>query len=387
MGNDEKKSILKDAWKEVLGVETAGDDDNFFEAGGDSIKAVQLVGWLVQKGLKLDMLKIYTNPVLSELSDMLEETTPMAVPSEMLNKENLNSFMNDPTGSEILKRASDMGYTIPGYNAPQQLCTPEQQAQAQQLCTPEQQAQAQQLCTPVPQQQYAYMPQPIMMIPVMIPVYSWPVYGGYYNYLNPAQPLTPGQLCTPGQQPQQLCTPVPQQLCTPGQQPQQLCTPGPQPQQLCTPVPQQLCSPGQQPQQLCSPGPQPQQLCSPGPQPQQLCTPGPQPQQLCTPGQQAQTPYMAIPVEKPIDNPNTIKINEPKLGKVTQSPEAALDTVLRGIFPQGYDRSRNLVEQGMTSFNFMQIITRCAEQGYRVKLVDIVKDPVFDKIVAAMETE
>jgi aryl carrier-like protein len=96
---------------------------------------------------------------------------------------------------------------------------------------------------------------------------------------------------------------------------------------------------------------------------------------------------MAIPVEKPIDNPNTIKINEPKLGKVTQSPEAALDTVLRGIFPQGYDRSRNLVEQGMTSFNFMQIITRCAEQGYRVKLVDIVKDPVFDKIVAAMETE
>ena len=383
MGIEEKKSFLKEAWKEVLGVESAEEGDNFFETGGDSIKAVQLVGWLVQKGLKLDMLKIYTNPILSELVDMLEETTPMAVPSEMLNKENLDSFMKDPTGSEILKRVSEMGYSIPGYNAPQttgsqtdqqpqQLCTPEQQIQPQQLCTPQQQLQPQQLCTPqqqlqpqqlcTPQQQIqpqlqlplqsAFMPRPVMMIPVMIPVYAMPVYGDYYNYPNPAQFFAPWQSGMP--QPQQLCTPQQQIL----------------PQQLCTPQQQA------QPQQLCSP----QQL-----QPQQLCTP--QTAGMGTQANAGQTPYMAIPVEKPIDNPNTIKINEPKLGKVTQSPEAALDTVLRGIFPQGYDRGRNLVEQGMTSFNFMQIITRCAEQGYRVKLMDIVKDPVFDKIAAAMKTE
>ena len=358
MGTEEKKSILKEAWKEVLGVESAEDEANFFEAGGDSIKAVQLVGWLVQKGLKLDMLKIYTNPVLSELADMLVETTPMAVPSEMLNKDNLDSFMNDPTGSEILKRVSEMGYSIPGYNSqqvtgsqttqqPQQLCTPEQQAQPQQLCTPQQQVQPQQLCTPQQQVQpmalhSSYMPQPIMLFPVMIPVYALPINQDYSNFLNLAKLFTSWQSGMLQTQPQQLCTPQQQA----------------------------------QPQQLCSP----QQL-----QPQQLCTP-----QTAGMGMQANTgqmPYMAIPVEKPIDNPNTIKINEPKLGKVTQSPEAALDTVLRGIFPQGYDRNRNLVEQGMTSFNFMQIITRCGEQGYRVKLQDIIKDPVFDNIVASMKTE
>ena len=96
MTKEEKRSLFERAWKEVFGVDTVKDEDSFFDLGGDSIKGVQLVGWLIQKGLKLDMLKIYISPTVAELVDALEETQPMAVPSEMLTKDNFQTFMNDP---------------------------------------------------------------------------------------------------------------------------------------------------------------------------------------------------------------------------------------------------------------------------------------------------
>lgn len=51
---------------------------------GDSIKAIQLISWLMQKGVKLDMLKIFTAPVLGEMAESLEETKPMFVPKERI---------------------------------------------------------------------------------------------------------------------------------------------------------------------------------------------------------------------------------------------------------------------------------------------------------------
>ena len=69
------------------------------------------------------------------------------------------------------------------------------------------------------------------------------------------------------------------------------------------------------------------------------------------------------------------------------APEDALDTVLGGILTQGYDKQENLLEQGLTSFGLMQLVTRCAEQGYRVKIEDIMKDPTFSGIVENMKTE
>ena len=132
--------------------------------------------------------------------------------------------------------------------------------------------------------------------------------------------------------------------------------------------------------------------------PQQLCTPqqgGYMPQQPYMPQQQmgmpptagGYVPYMAFPTDKPIENPNLIRINEPKLGAVTRSPEDALDVVLSGIFPEGYDKQTNLFEQGLDSFKVMQIVTRAGEEGYRLHMQDIMKDPTFKGIVAAMKTE
>ena len=295
MTKNEKKELFVQAWKSVFGVDTVNDDDNFFEVGGDSIKGVQLVGWLTQKGLKLDMLKIYTAPTVEELVDALEETQPMAVPSELLTKDNVNRFMQDP----VVQQAMSNMYQMP---------MPGQQAQP-------------------------YM-----------------------------QPMGYGQ---------------PVQTCTPPMgygQPMQLCTPpmgyGP-PMQLCM----QPMGYGQ-PMQLCM-----QPMCYG--QPMQLCTPSAgQPIQGGT-----HQPYMGFPVGAPISNPNVIQISEPQLGNVTRSPEDALDFVLTTILPNGYNKQDSLISQGMNSFNVMQLITRCAEQGYRLKIEEVIKDPTFSGIVSSMKTK
>ena len=295
MTKNEKKELFVQAWKSVFGVDTVNDDDNFFEVGGDSIKGVQLVGWLTQKGLKLDMLKIYTAPTVEELVDALEETQPMAVPSELLTKDNVNRFMQDP----VVQQAMSNMYQMP---------MPGQQAQP-------------------------YM-----------------------------QPMGYGQ---------------PVQTCTPPAgygQPMQLCM-----QPMCYVQPMQLCTPPMgygQPMQLCM---QPMYYG----QPMQLCTPSAgQPIQGGT-----HQPYMGFPVGAPISNPNVIQISEPQLGNVTRSPEDALDFVLTTILPNGYNKQDSLISQGMNSFNVMQLITRCAEQGYRLKIEEVIKDPTFSGIVSSMKTK
>ena len=93
--------------------------------------------------------------------------------------------------------------------------------------------------------------------------------------------------------------------------------------------------------------------------------------------------YQAHAVDQPIENPFTMKIPEPYVGKPSKTPEEVLMDVLTGIEPK-FDPSANLMEQGFTSLNLMQIVTRCAEQGYRVQLQDLIMDPVFDGIVVHM---
>lgn len=87
MTKTEMKDLLREAWKEVFDTEEVSDDADFFKEGGDSIKAVQLSSWLVQKGIKLDLGKIFYTPVFSQLADTLEETDPMYVPDQLMTRE------------------------------------------------------------------------------------------------------------------------------------------------------------------------------------------------------------------------------------------------------------------------------------------------------------
>ncbi len=78
-----------------------------------------------------------------------------------------------------------------------------------------------------------------------------------------------------------------------------------------------------------------------------------------------------------------MEIPTPYVGKPVRPADAVLTEVLNSISP-GFDLSENLMEQGLTSFNAMQIVTRCAEQGYRVQLNDVIINPTFEGIVSRM---
>jgi amino acid adenylation domain-containing protein len=64
-------------WKEVLGSTPRSLDQNFFEAGGDSIKAIRMIGRLKEAGYPmLTVANLYANPTISLLSSFLEGTEP-----------------------------------------------------------------------------------------------------------------------------------------------------------------------------------------------------------------------------------------------------------------------------------------------------------------------
>ncbi len=60
---------IKSVWAQTFGLKLyeVNDESNFFEDGGDSIKAIQFSAALSQESLYLNTNKIYINPVLSEL--------------------------------------------------------------------------------------------------------------------------------------------------------------------------------------------------------------------------------------------------------------------------------------------------------------------------------
>ena len=148
MKPEEKITLLKQAWKEVFGVDEVADDADFFEEGGDSIMAVQLSSWLVQKGVKLDLGKIFYTPVLSDMAETLEETDAMFVPEELLTKDIMQKKLD-----EVMQEPSS-----PQGDDDQQICDPETMEQEgtapdQQICDPETMQPAgtapdQQICDP-----------------------------------------------------------------------------------------------------------------------------------------------------------------------------------------------------------------------------------------------
>ena len=417
MTKKEMKELFAQAWKEVFQVEDVKDDDDFFELGGDSIKGVQIITWLLQKGIKLEAMKVFTEPTFGELCEYLEETKPMYVPESIVTKEKAGKASPSPataqqgqlcTPEQMMAAQQGQLCTPQQMMAAQQgqLCTPEQMMAAQQgqLCTPEQMMAAQQgqLCTPeqmmAAQQGQLCTPQQMMA-------------AQQSQLCTPQQMMAAqqGQLCTPQQmmaaQQGQLCTPEQMmaaqqgQLCTPQQmmaaQQGQLCTP----QQMMAAQQGQLCTPEQmmaaQQNQLCTP--QQGQLCTPQEiraEQNQLCTIASQlsmllssivPPMVAPMGMPAQQKPDVYEVDKPIENPNVIAIEEPHVGVPTKSPEEALAIVFSLIFPQGYGKDENLFEKGLDSFKIMQIVTRAAENGYRIKMQDIFKNPTFNGIVGVME--
>ena len=355
MDKNEMKELLVQAWKEVFQVDEVTDDADFFDVGGDSIMAVQLSAWLIQKGVKLDLADVFMTPVFGELAEKLTETKPVYIPEAMLTKEIAAKEMGFSSVEEAQaaeRRNLGLG--------DQQVCTPEEGLGGQQVCTP---MDNQQVCSPMGGQQ------------VCTPMGNQQV----------CTPMGGQQVCTPMGN-QQVCSPMGyQQICSPMGY-QQICSPMGY-QQICMPMGyQQVCTPMGN-QQVCSPMGN-QQVCSPMGN-QQVCTPMGN-QQVCNPaGGPGMVPpqiakYLSKEVDKPIENPNVIKIEKAKLGAKEKAPDVALMDVMTGLLPN-FNKDEDFFEQGLTSLDTVKMVTRCGEAGYDIELKYIYMHSNFDELVKCMK--
>jgi amino acid adenylation domain-containing protein/non-ribosomal peptide synthase protein (TIGR01720 family) len=68
----EPERRLAEAWREVLGVEEIGIDENFFELGGDSILGMRLVTRIRARGLSCSPLQLFQYQTIAELAAVVE---------------------------------------------------------------------------------------------------------------------------------------------------------------------------------------------------------------------------------------------------------------------------------------------------------------------------
>jgi non-ribosomal peptide synthase protein (TIGR01720 family) len=71
----EMERVLASVWEDVLGVDKIGLKDNFFQLGGDSIRAIQVCSRLNQYHYKLAVSDIFNNQTIEQISPCMERTT------------------------------------------------------------------------------------------------------------------------------------------------------------------------------------------------------------------------------------------------------------------------------------------------------------------------
>ncbi|UCH95166.1 MAG: amino acid adenylation domain-containing protein [Candidatus Aminicenantes bacterium] len=65
--------ILAGVWQELLGIETVGIDDDFFELGGDSLKAVSFAGRIHKKtNTEVPLAEFFDRPTIRQLAQFIE---------------------------------------------------------------------------------------------------------------------------------------------------------------------------------------------------------------------------------------------------------------------------------------------------------------------------
>lgn len=74
------EALVAQTWRDVLGRNGFGRHDRFFELGGDSIKAIQVVGRLRQAGHRIDMREFLEGPTVATVSARLAAAAPAPEP-------------------------------------------------------------------------------------------------------------------------------------------------------------------------------------------------------------------------------------------------------------------------------------------------------------------
>ncbi len=69
------ETLLAGIWREVLGLEQVGVNENFFELGGDSLRLLQVRNQALQLGLAFSVEDVFQHPTIRELAPLLKTVT------------------------------------------------------------------------------------------------------------------------------------------------------------------------------------------------------------------------------------------------------------------------------------------------------------------------
>jgi amino acid adenylation domain-containing protein/non-ribosomal peptide synthase protein (TIGR01720 family) len=83
---NDRELVLAETWQGVLGREQVGADDNFFDLGGDSIRAIQIVSRLKRAGWSTEVREVFQYPTLCGLAERLK-TAGAAAPEQRVEGE------------------------------------------------------------------------------------------------------------------------------------------------------------------------------------------------------------------------------------------------------------------------------------------------------------
>ena len=95
--DDRYLAILKNLWTNLFGIEQIGDDDDFFELGGDSLKVAQLTSELANHGIKVLSNEVFSNPTIRQLANYLEKNHSTII-SNIENKDDLILALEEKFG-------------------------------------------------------------------------------------------------------------------------------------------------------------------------------------------------------------------------------------------------------------------------------------------------
>ena len=375
MEYEKKTELLRQGWKEVFEVDDVSDDADFFEAGGDSIKAVQLSAWLLQKGLKLDLGRIFYTPVFSQMAETLEETDPVFVPDQLMTKELaaekregiLAGRKNARATASEAGSGDDQQVCDPehmGADGGQQICDPERMAayHSQQICDPERMAayHGQQICDP--DRMAAYHGQQICDPDRMGMNHGQPAVGFSDPFFNMMTSMFQTMLSQ-----QQVMLQMMQLMMN------RMTPPYMPPQRPAMPtVPRGIPFPAGKGFHAKKRG-------------KRAFNPAELPPEVRAELWKQMKQYEAHKVDKPIEKPNVIGLKKAKVGKPVKSPEEVLDHVLGGLLKKGFSKTDDLFEQGLTSLDTVKMVTRCAEYGYALSMQDIYMHSNYNELIKCMK--
>lgn len=324
MKQEEMKELLKQAWKEVFGIEAVSDDSDFFEDGGDSIKAVQLSAWLRQKGINLDLGVIFSVSQLSQMAETLQETDPMYVPDKLMTKEMVQEKYNEMMGS------------VPAVpEAEDQICDP---ANNDKLF--EGQGSEDQICDPANNQK-------LFSSPYSMGTNMASDVSGSFDLVNPMYQMLQlmiSQQQTMLQMMNMMISFMTRQPMMQGSKPQ-----------FGMPSIQAPAD-----------------------------TSGAVKSKRAKEAQEWMERYKSKKIDKPVDKPNVIGLNKVKVVKPEKSAQEVLEYVLSTVLKGELDKDKDLFEQGLSSLDTVKMITRCGEYGYRLNMQDIYMHSVFNELVEYM---